>query len=179
MIYKIRIVSDEIDNFRRDINIDSEATFEELKDAICDSIGFDGSQMSSFFICDDDWGKNQEITLEDMGADVTKDLYLMKETRLEDLIDDVGQKMLFTFDYLNDRSLFLQVKDAIFGEELTSPECVLSKGNAPQQHLPMEDVQTLITSIKQGDSNYDLDEDFLGSDDYDIEEIEGLDEMDF
>ena len=31
MIYKFRLLSDEVDNFRRDIEIDSEATFLELE----------------------------------------------------------------------------------------------------------------------------------------------------
>ena len=55
MIYKFRIVSDEVDNFRREICIDSDATFLELNDAILDSVGFTKDQMTSFFICDDDW----------------------------------------------------------------------------------------------------------------------------
>ena len=37
MIYKFRIVSDEVDNFKREICIDSDASFLELHDAILDS----------------------------------------------------------------------------------------------------------------------------------------------
>ena len=58
MIYKFRIVSDEVDNFKREICIDSDASFLELHDAILDSVGFSKDQMTSFFICDDDWEKN-------------------------------------------------------------------------------------------------------------------------
>ena len=60
MIYKFRIVSDEVDNFRREICIDSDATFLDLHDAILDSVGFTKDQMTSFFICDDDWEKKTE-----------------------------------------------------------------------------------------------------------------------
>ncbi|MDE6074381.1 MAG: hypothetical protein K2F80_07265 [Muribaculaceae bacterium] len=51
MIYNFRMVSDEVPNFRREIQIDADATFADLKNAICDAVGYDKNQMSSFFIC--------------------------------------------------------------------------------------------------------------------------------
>lgn len=180
MVYKIRIVSDEVENFRRDILIDAESTFEDLKNAICDSTGYNPSLISSFYICNDEWEKLKEITFEDMGNDMMKDLYLMSDTRLDDLIDDVGQKLLFTFDFLADRSLFLQVKDEEFGTVLDKPECVFSRGDAPAQETTIEEVETLIKNTPApSETNYDLDEDFLGSTDYNDEDIEGYDEMNY
>lgn len=180
MLYKIRVVSDEIDDFRRDILIDSESTFLQLKDVICKSVGFDPAIMSSFFICGDNWEKHQEITFEDMGDDMTKDLYVMSDTPLSELINEVGQKLLFTFDYLADRSLYLQIKDEEFGRELSEPECVLSRGEAPQQLLPYDEVD-LLTQAKTAttDSYDDLDEEFLGSSDYDEDDIRDFDEMNY
>ena len=52
MIYNFRIVSDEVDNFKREIQIDADATFLDLRNAICDSVGYDKTQFSSFFMCD-------------------------------------------------------------------------------------------------------------------------------
>ena len=95
MIYKFRIVSDEVDNFRREICIDSDATFLDLHDAILDSVGFTKDQMTSFFICDDDWEKKTEITLVDMGKDSDEDTWIMSSTRLSDLIEDEGQRLVF------------------------------------------------------------------------------------
>ena len=37
MIFTFRLVSDEVDNFKREISIDSDATFLDLRNAICDS----------------------------------------------------------------------------------------------------------------------------------------------
>ena len=54
MIYNFRIVSDEVDNFKREIQIDADATFLDLRNAICDSVGYDKTQFSSFFMCDED-----------------------------------------------------------------------------------------------------------------------------
>ena len=103
MIYKFRIVSDEVDNFKREICIDSDATFLELHDAILDSVGFTKDQMTSFFICDDDWEKKTEVTLMDMGKDSDEDTWIMASTRLSELIEDEGQRLVFVFDYHADR----------------------------------------------------------------------------
>lgn len=107
MIYTFRLVSDEVDNFMREIKIDADASFLILRNAILDSVGYDKSQLSSFFICDNNWEKEQEITLEDMNIDADKDFYLMDETPLTDFIEDEGQRLIFTFDYLTDRSFSL------------------------------------------------------------------------
>lgn len=48
MIFNFRIVSDEVDNFKREIEIDATATFLDLKKAICSCVGYDATQMSSF-----------------------------------------------------------------------------------------------------------------------------------
>ena len=115
MIFNFRIVSDEVDNFKREIQIDAEATFLDLKNAICESVDYDKNQMSSFFICDDRWEKEREITLEDMGSDSSEDVYLMEDSVLSDFIEDEGQRLMFTFDYLTDRSFYIEMKKMITG----------------------------------------------------------------
>ena len=55
MVFRFLILSDEVDDFKREIKIDSEATFLDLYNAIMDSVGYTKDQMCSFFICDDDW----------------------------------------------------------------------------------------------------------------------------
>ncbi len=77
MIYNFRLVSDEVDNFKREIAIDSDASFLQLRNAICDAVGYDKNQMNSFFLCDDNWEKEQEITLEDIGMDNSEDYILL------------------------------------------------------------------------------------------------------
>ena len=63
MLFRFLILSDEADDFKREIKIDSESTFLDLQNAILDSVGYTKDQMTSFFICDDDWSKKTEITL--------------------------------------------------------------------------------------------------------------------
>ena len=125
MIFNFRIVSDEVDNFKREIKIDADATFLDLKNAICNSVGYDKNQMSSFFMCDRNWEKEKEITYEDMGSDSDQDVWLMEDTVLSDLIEDEGQKLLYVFDYMTDRAFFIEMKELIPGKNLKDPVCTL------------------------------------------------------
>jgi len=60
MIYRFTIISDEVDDFVREIQIDPEATFFDLHEAILKAANYTNDQMTSFFICDDDWEKEKE-----------------------------------------------------------------------------------------------------------------------
>ena len=59
MIYRFTIISDEVDDFVREIQIDPEATFLDFHEAILKSVGYTNDQMTSFFICDDELGKRK------------------------------------------------------------------------------------------------------------------------
>lgn len=184
MIFNFRIVSDEVDNFKREIKIDAEATFLDLKNAICDAVGFDKNQMSSFFLCDRNWEKEKEITLEDMGSDSDQDVWLMEDSVLSDFIDDEGQKMLFTFDYLTDRNFFIEMRELITGKTLKDPVCTLALGNPPAQTVDIDEFDAKIDAkaAKVAAAGLDdLDADFYGNDEFNPDEFDaaGFDEMTF
>ena len=48
MIYRFTIISDEVDDFVREIQIDPEATFFDFHEAILKSVGYANDQMTSF-----------------------------------------------------------------------------------------------------------------------------------
>ncbi len=54
MVYRFKLVSDEVSNFAREIEIDSENTFLQLRNAVLDSVDFAKDELDSFFLCDDD-----------------------------------------------------------------------------------------------------------------------------
>ena len=81
MIYRFTIISDEVDDFVREIQIDPEATFYDFHEAILKSAGYTNDQMTSFFICDDDWEKEKEITLEEMDDNPEMDSWVMNTVR--------------------------------------------------------------------------------------------------
>ena len=104
MIYKFTIISDEADDFVREIQIDPEATFLDFHNAIIQSVGYTNDQITSFFICDEDWEKGQEITLEEMDYGSEEDSFVMKNTHISELVEDEKQKLVFVFDQLTERS---------------------------------------------------------------------------
>ena len=174
MIYTFRLVSDEVDNFMREIKIDADASFLILRNAILDSVGYDKSQLSSFFICDNNWEKEQEITLEDMNTDADKDFYLMDETPLTDFIEDEGQRLIFTFDYLTDRSFFIELKATEPGSHLMDPVVSRSEGNPPAEHTDLKSFADITENAdkKTAAPIDDMDEDFYGSTGYNDDELD-------
>lgn len=48
MIYRFTLISDEVDDFVREIQIDPEATFYDFHEAIVKSVGYTNDQMTSF-----------------------------------------------------------------------------------------------------------------------------------
>lgn len=182
MIYNFRVVSDEVDNFKREIQIDADNTFLDLRNAIYDSVGYDKSQMCSFFLCEDGWEKGKEITLEDMGSDSSEDVYTMDECVLSDFIEDEGQRLIFVFDYMTDRSFFMEMKRSEPGKHLHEPFCSISVGKAPAQDMDLDvfEAKTDAKAAKNAATpsiEDDMDADFYGSDDYNEDEF-SLDNFD-
>lgn len=179
MIYRFLMLSDENDFFRREIQIDSEATFLELNDFILESVGYSQSEMTTFYLCDEDWNKGQEITLMDMGMGSEYDTYLMGETKLDELLEDKGQRLLFVFDMLSERAFFMELAELIPGETLDKPVVTLSEGKAPEQTSSLEFAET--RSIGgAANSPFALDDDLFGDGEIDLDELdpEGFDGLD-
>ena len=174
MIFNFRIVSDEVDNFKREIEIDATATFLDLKKAICACVGYDATQMASFFICNRDWEKEKEITLEEMDDNPEMDSWVMKETQLSELVEDEKQKLLYVFDYMTERCFFIELSEIITGKEMKGAKCTKKAGEAPKQTIDFEEMAAAGGSL-------DLDENFYGDQDFDMEDFDkegfgGLDE---
>jgi hypothetical protein len=166
MVYRFTIISDEVDNFRREIQIDSDATFLDLHNAILKSANSQNDQMTSFFICDDNWEKETEITLEDMGTSSDMDSWVMEETPLNELLEDEKQHLLYIFDPLADRAFFMELSEIITGKSLSAAECTKSIGDAPQHLLDFD--QLMATQVAAST----LDDTFGDDEDFDLDELD-------
>lgn len=173
MVYKFTMLSDEIDSFVRIINIDSEAKFIDLHDAILDSVNFEKNQMTSFFICSDNWEKEQEVTLVEMESSSEYDNLVMDKTTLEELISEENQKLLYVFDMMSDRVFFIELTEIIPLKNLKSAVCVSSEGEPPLQILA-DDGLVITPKVS-------VDENFYGDEEYELDELdeEGFGEMNF
>jgi hypothetical protein len=157
-----------VDNFRREIQISPEATFLDLHRVILDATKYKHDEMCSFFICDEDWTKKTEITLIDMDASSEVDTYLMEDTTLDELLEDEHQKLLYVFDYLMERSFFIELNKIITGQNIDEPVCSLSVGNPPPQFISIDEME------KRLDQHIDLGENFYGDAAYNDDELNSI-----
>lgn len=172
MVYKFKLVSDEVSNFSREIEIDSENTFLQLRNAILESVDFSKDELDSFFLCDDDWQRMEEVTQEDMGGSSSdQDLWIMDETPLSQLIEDEGQKLVFVFDYITERSFFMELKEILPGKTLKEPVCVFKKGKGPEQVVDLDEFEKIIDQ-KAIEKEAEIDLDILQDPGFDEEELE-------
>lgn len=173
MQYLIRVKCDEVDGFRRDILIDEDANFLDLSRIILKSVDFPDDQMTSFYICDDNWERREQITREDCreAAAADMDVLTMADTPLAEFLDAAGiTRMEYIFDPFCERTFNLRVisEEPGFGEA----EIVKSLGNAPKQLADMD----AMTEAILGGGSFDIDADFtdglFNDDELDLEGFE-------
>ena len=172
MVFKFILLSDEVDDFLREIHIDSDATFLELNNAILDSVGYTKDQMTSFLICNDYWEAEQEITLMEMDTSSEVDSLVMDRVRVEEFASEEGQKLRFVFDMMNERSFFMELKEVKTRESLPAPICKRSKGNPPAQVL--DGLFMDVPEVKAGDLDLDGLDDFGGEEDFNEDDLDNL-----
>ena len=171
MVYKFKLVSDEVSNFSREIEIDANSSFFQLRNAILDSVNYTKDDMDSFFLCDDEWQRQEEITLEDMGSSSDQDIWIMDDTPLNELIEEEGQKLVFVFDYLTERSFFMEMKEAVPGRNLSDPICTVKRGNPPVQRVDLDEFERQIDqNVKKQVEDLDI-EDLYGDTEYNDDEL--------
>ena len=136
MVSVFRLISDELDNFRRDFEIKSDQSFYDLHIAIQNNLCYDKSQVASFFICDDNWEKLQEITLVGISDEESHKLLFMDKEAIKKHVWNVRQKLLYVFDFFNERAFFIELVEIREKDSTaTYPFCSFAKGKPPQQIL--------------------------------------------
>ena len=173
MIFRFLLLSDEVDDFKREIKIDADDTFADLQKAILESVEYTEGEIASFFICNDEWEKEQEITAMEMDTSSDIDSYVMSETVLGDLLEDERQKMMYVFDFMTERGFFMELREIIPGKKLGKAICSASMGTPPPQTIDFNEVE-----IKN--TNYETGENFYGDEDFSLDELdsEGFDGLD-
>lgn len=177
MIYRITFTCDEGDqNFRRVYEADPEATFLDLHKAILESVGYKDDQITSFFMCNDEWEKGQEVTLVEMGSNFEYDNMTMAETRLSELLEEQGQRIIYIFDPMFERYFFGNLREIKPGT-MTGVKCVESTGRPPKQ-LREDDMQAIVGKDGKGDLDVD---DLFGESEFDMDDLdmEGFQDLSF
>ncbi len=137
MIFVFEISSPEDSDFRRTVHIKSDDTFDNLHLIIQDTSNFDHSQAASFFIADEQWHRQIEIGQFSINSKRQRTLS-MYNSKLEESISGIGQKLVYVFDFFNDRFFYIELMNILMKPDLKEPFVAYEKGNAPDQFLTAE-----------------------------------------
>lgn len=159
MLYRFRVILDAEEDVFRDIEIMADNTLEDLHNVILQSFGFDGTEMASFYISDDNWNQGEEISQFDM-AEGGSSIRLMNETTLDDVVNEDRTKLIYVYDFLNMWTFLVELA------EIAEPDPQMDYPNLMFVHgqLPMSAPEKEFEA--EGDADLDFDEDF-DIDDYD------------
>lgn len=173
--YRFRILSDEAEDFVRDIETLASRTFLDLHEYLGKLMEFDSNELASFSICNSRWAKQSEITLIDMDLDkvekediddeevvkkVKLKTALMSDSRLNMFMDDPHQRIIYEYDYMNPQVFFIELMKIIPAEtDIIYPVCIKSEGVLPRKRKLIVGGESLM-------------EDSLGLDDVIVDENE-------
>lgn len=167
MIYRFRIILDTVEDVFRDIEIEQTATLEEFHNAITQSFGFDGSEMASFYISDDQWAQGEEISLFDM-SDGDAEVRLMNENRLEAVTHKDQTRMIYVYDFLSMWTFMVELAD------IATPEAGQEYPNLMFAHGELPDSAPDKNFESEIDLGDEFDEDFGQEDHLDINDYDNL-----
>jgi hypothetical protein len=103
----------------------------------------------------------------------------MEDTHINELVEEEGQRLIFVFDYLTERSFFMELKSIITGKTLMDPLCTRKEGKAPNQHVDLDEFDARMDK-KAAAALEDFDADFYGDTEFNEEELgEGFDDLTF
>lgn len=165
MIFTFRFISDEHENFILDVNINHDQTFMQLNEAIQKALNYDANQLASFFTSNSHWEKQHEITLLEMGGDSL--VKTMDNTKIEAFFSKKDERILYVFDYFNERLLFGSVIRIIDAKPpIQLPSVSKLEGEIPAQYSSINTLE-----------NMEMDFEEESDDDFDFEDLpEDLDD---
>ena len=158
MIYKLRIILDTEQDVIREIAIKESDTLEDLHNATVNAFGFDGIEMASFFMTDDNWDQGAEIPLFDMSEN--GDAVTMQHFVISDIIDAEKTKLIYVYDFFSMWSFFIELVDIVEDlREYELPYLLFSLGDipaqAPEKEFTSEDPNK---NVEEGEVDIDFDE---------------------
>ena len=166
MIYRFRILLDtekEEDVFR-DIEIRETDSLEDLHNSITQSFGFDGLEMASFYVSNEQWDQGEEISMFDVseGHDTIR---TMSETKLNEVVDKTQTKLIYIYDFLSMWTFLVELAEIVEEAEGTDyPSLMFVHGQIPD------------TAPEKAFEAENFDDDFNEfDDDLDIDDYESLD----
>jgi hypothetical protein len=148
MIYYFKIISRETKNFSIGLVIDGDCSFYTFHDTIQKECRYDSHQMASFFLPDQKGNKQIEISLLDSGFNGFP-YFSMHRTKISEMIHSQNVRLLYTFDFINDRSFIIELTGISMEKNLHEPLITLVEGEAPVQILDEEVQEDISTALQE------------------------------
>jgi hypothetical protein len=174
--YTFRVIIDTEEDVIREIEIQDNQTLEDFHNAIQEAFGFDNSQFASFYISDNDWEKGDEYPLFETGD---SDSATMSETLVDDVVINIGDKLLYVFDFMLMWCFYVELIDISKKGEGSYPRVVQSIGKAPKQYskksedLRFLDEEDSLSKPRKSKSTGDFSDDDIADDDM-MDDIDNL-----
>lgn len=166
MIYRFRAIldNDTEDDVFRDIEIRETDSLEDLHNAITQSFGFDGLEMASFYMSNDEWDQGEEISMFDV-SEGNSSARLMNETILNTVVHETQTKLIYVYDFMSMWTFLVELAEIVEeAEGADYPNLMFVHGQipdtAPEKNFEAENFD-------------DLDDEF--DDDLDIDDYNNLD----
>lgn len=156
MDYRFEISKPDSNDFRCEIAINGEQTFQQLHDKIVETLGFDGSQMASFFTLDKMGNRGKEIALMEMSADDDEDnnTLVMDVTMIREVVNASCIELEYVYDFFANQYLKVEYAGEYIGDSAdVLPLCVYCDGELPRQ--TEYDANEDWAFDKDEDDNYD------------------------
>lgn len=158
MVYKFRVILDTEDDVFRDIAILEDDTLEDLHNAIVNAFGFDGTEIASFYTCDDQWNQDEEISLFDTG-DIVGEQKIMADYPLSELLDKENTKIIYVYDFLNMWTFLVElaaIEDIAAGT--IYPDMLFAHGIMPDSAPDKDFSDSAVTDFDYEEDDYDEDD---------------------
>ena len=136
MDYRFEISKPDSNDFRCEIAINGEQTFQQFNDKIVETLGFDSSQMASFFTLDKMGNRGREIALMEMSAedDDENGTLVMDVTTIREVVNASCIELEYVYDFFSNKYLKVEYAGEYIGDSAdVLPLCVYCEGDLPQQ----------------------------------------------
>ncbi|TSJ48044.1 plasmid pRiA4b ORF-3 family protein [Fluviicola chungangensis] len=175
--FRVLLDSEKDQEIFRDILINEDDNFESFYRVILNSFNFEGQEIGSFFMSNDEWDKGHEISLMDMSySDEDPEITsVMSEAKLADFMEVPDQKIILVYDFLRMWIFLIELQERT-NETLDNPKIALAVGTAPPEDSKMIQDDAFFGEEEDEDFN-EFDEDF--GDGYDEDDLSGYEEYDY
>ncbi|MDC7993965.1 IS1096 element passenger TnpR family protein [Altibacter sp. HG106] len=168
MVYRIRIILDASEDVFRDVEIETTQTLEDLHNVILQSFGFDGQEMASFYVSNEEWEQGEEIALFDM-SETPGSVRVMNETAVDDVLSEKQTKLIYVYDFLSMWTFLVELAEVTEPEDgMSYPNLMYAHGQIPAEAPETEFVgEDLDPTHPEDDMDMDLDPDDYDNLDFD------------